>query len=223
MIASVSPSLAEPEVHFGQEPSVLTRIAEPSACLCLWLRELPAAFSAWISGWLSQLEFSIDVEERIEEVAPRFLERLRQAGCSEDQRLHWLVDDIEMLAAVFARVAGKRRIRLRLTTVRDAGCEKFHADTLELRLLCTYAGPGTEWVEPSAVKASQLARAGGSVEEANRLIVPEGKIRVMDTGAVALFKGRLYPDHSGLGLVHRSAPVCCIRDYRLRLCLDLPR
>jgi hypothetical protein len=55
-------------------------------------------------------------------------------------------------------------------------------DTVGLRMLCTYAEPGTEWIDP------------------------EGKIRRMTTMEVAVFKGSAFPG-ARPRVLHRSPPI----------------
>lgn len=88
-------------------------------------------------------------------------------------------------------------------------------------MLCTYIGPGTEWVPEHGVCREEIGCSAESLEAANRRIVPDaGKIQQTPTGAVLIFKGNLYPGEEGCGLVHRSAPVSAPNQVRLLLRMD---
>ena len=210
-----------PIAYLGRNPSILKSIAEPNAYLALWHRPVPAKVADWIASWRKDCDPALDAVLPVEEVKVAVARALIDAGCPGTGEVGWLSDDIQRLAIVFSELADQPRIRLRLETVRDNGCAKFHVDTLMMRLLCTYAGPGTEWVPAGSSHRDYLGWTEGSTEEANARIVPDANsIQVMVTGAVAIFKGRLHPGFEAHGLIHRSAPVCCEKEHRLRLCLD---
>jgi hypothetical protein len=58
-----------------------------------------------------------------------------------------LRQDIALLAHAFARLIARDTLRIRLEALVGHGCHRWHADAVGLRLLCTYAGPGTQWLE----------------------------------------------------------------------------
>ncbi len=132
-----------------------------------------------------------------------------------------LAEDIWLLVKLFSEIADSQHARVRLERIEDNGCLLFHADSLRLRMLCTYAGPGTEWVHNDNARFEELGLRGRSVEDANRaIVINKDEIRLLRPWHVAAFSGRQREDT--LPLIHRSAPVCSAADYRLRLCIDLP-
>lgn len=133
-----------------------------------------------------------------------------------------LACDFQNLGALFSKITEQQHLRLRLERVQDDGCALFHVDTLPVRMVCTYAGPGTQWVEEDNLRRDQLGLRGRSVEEANAAIVIDPrKIHTAAAWQVLVFKGRLWEGHGFTdGLVHRSAPVRHPRDGRLRLTFD---
>jgi hypothetical protein len=111
-----------------------------------------------------------------------------------------LAADIDHLVRRFAALAGKPAVRLRLEAVDGDACRKFHADYTDLRLVTTYAGPGTEIRETPADDA------------------PVTRIRA---GDIALFKGKLFPGEPPV-LLHRSPPIDGTGERRIVLVLDTP-
>ncbi|OBX17872.1 hypothetical protein A9995_14525 [Erythrobacter sp. QSSC1-22B] len=96
--------------------------------------------------------------------------------------------------------AGAVRIRLELVVTNS--CRKIHSDYTDLRLITTYAGPGT-----------QVLPMGAEKLESNLWSVP--------AGWVGLFKGRLFGEgHSAC--LHRSPPAADLRVRRLVLVIDTP-
>lgn len=59
----------------------------------------------------------------------------------------WLTSDIGFLAGVYCDVTGATIIEIRLQAVLGRLCPKFHADDNRFRLVTTYRGPVTEWLD----------------------------------------------------------------------------
>lgn len=132
-----------------------------------------------------------------------------------------LAGDISRLAEIFCRVADVGHPRIRLERVEDDGCRLFHSDTLHYRMLCIYAGGGTEWLTRDNVRMDELGLRGRDLDAANRaIVIDESAIRTLPSWHVALFSGKLRGDTPPL--VHRSAPVGDASEHRLRLCIDMP-
>ena len=103
-----------------------------------------------------------------------------------------------------ARRARTSTCRVSFGAVRSDQCRKFHVDYLQLRLISTYVGPGTEWVVAGDVRRDALSHPSFDPDQANRSIVRrEAGVRRAQAGDVLLMKGRL----GGDGLVHRSPPI----------------
>jgi hypothetical protein len=128
-----------------------------------------------------------------------------------------LLRDIHDLAKLYADRSGSHAARIKLEVETTDRCQFFHADNIRLRLLCTYQGPGTEWVPDAAVDRSALGRGGN-----DGVILDEAAIRRMQTWSVGLFKGDAYPGFNGRGCVHRSPPIEGCRQTRVLLCIDSP-
>lgn len=214
---------AAPDFATGTDPSVLGQIPDADTALVIWERE-PAPETTVLLRELveTRLPLALDV---VLQPGDRFRatpEVTEQFGDSiASPALCSLLQDVDDLVARFRKVSGAATIRVRLSRVVDAACAVFHADTLRLRMICTYHGAGTQWVPDSAVHRNQLGLRGRSIHKANRSIVPDpSEIREMPPWHVAIFKGRSH-EHGRLALVHRSAPQCCEGHARIRLVLDL--
>jgi hypothetical protein len=108
------------------------------------------------------------------------------------------------LARRFADVMGVAAVRVRIERTDSNACKKVHADYTDVRLITTYAGPGTD----IAPHASEEDRSECCLER-----VP--------TGWIGLFKGRTYhPDHPPC--YHRSPPAGDMGEKRLVLVIDTP-
>lgn len=90
------------------------------------------------------------------------------------------VNDIALLCQMFSCLMDCQQLGLRLETLRQPMCPKFHTDHLVCRLVCTYLGPGTEWLD-----------AAGNMAHASSF-------------AVTLLKGSGWEGNEQQAIVHRS-------------------
>jgi hypothetical protein len=118
----------------------------------------------------------------------------------------------------FATVAGTTTVRVALEVERGDRCCYFHTDRVGLRLLCTYMGPGTEWVPDEFADRSALCSGN------NAAIVPDPRrIERLAPFWIGLFKGDLHPDCRGGGCIHRSPTLGRRRNAaRILLTIDNP-
>lgn len=78
-----------------------------------------------------------------------------------------------------------------------------------MRLLTTYAGSGSQWLEEGVIDRSRLQLDQPAVDN----------IRQLAAGDVALLKGEKWIGNEGAGLIHRS-PLTAPGERRLLLSLD---
>lgn len=182
-------------------PEVLGAIQADDCNLAIWERPAIADFAPLIEGTPQDLRFTCDVEG-----LPKLLaEGLMQGGYGGGTALHRaLVDDAADLAGRFAAVMRLALIELRLEVVRTDSCRKFHADYVTARLITTYVGAGTDWLDEA--DAARVAN-GAAPERINRL----------GTFDVGLFKGKLA---AAAPAIHRSPPMADSGTARLLLVLN---
>ncbi|MFK7986269.1 MAG: DUF1826 domain-containing protein [Sandaracinaceae bacterium] len=133
----------------------------------------------------------------------------------------YLARDITEHIRAFGAVMRRRHLHARLSIVTDDACRKIHSDHVSIRLLCTYAGPGTEWVTEEDVARENLARIDVDVRTANRSVLRRpSAIRHCAPGEVILLKGDAYDGNEGRGAVHRSPPIEARGLRRLVLKID---
>jgi hypothetical protein len=139
---------------------------------------------------------------------------LQQQGLDLPAFENWRAD-LRQLAALFFSISLGRDVTLRLETTATDGCRRFHVDQTHLRLLCTYRGPGTEWLPDAQV--DRVALADGAP---NAGIVRCGEPARFQPFWVGILKGGAYPGNAGHGLVHRSPPIAGTGQTRVLFCLD---
>jgi hypothetical protein len=130
------------------------------------------------------------------------------SGLPEGPEREWVRQDVERWGRRMAELAGLPRYHAAFSQVTGDKCRKFHMDYVKLRLLVTYAGPGTEIAPEAIVNRGALEAPAHCYIEANEAILnnPSGVLRAQ-TGDVVLLKGDRWPGNEGRGAVHRSPPV----------------
>ena len=123
-----------------------------------------------------------------------------------------LIADIQTLGLRFAQVMKVGSVRVRIERTDSNACRKDHADHTDVRLITTYAGVGSQWLEEGAMDRTQLGQANAEPQDA-RLIHQLG------SGDVALLKGEKWHGNEGFGLIHRS-PQPAPGERRLLLTLE---
>lgn len=203
-------SLSRPEPSYAaisDEVLGLTRIFEAGIQLAQWRRAPDADIVHWLDAHADRLGSGL--RQMLPAGRPPELGAL-PAGAGRDA----LAEDLMRLGGMLGELLDAPKIGLRLEVLQRAMCPRLHVDRVGIRMLCTYRGPGTEWVEAHRLERG-LPGAGPASEAC---AVPEPAIESIPPFAVALLKGSLWQDEGGRGLVHRSPQVRC--PPRVLLALD---
>ncbi|PTL58798.1 DUF1826 domain-containing protein [Paraconexibacter algicola] len=199
-------------------PSDADAILDPAAALWRWERHLPDATARQAATLARTTRHAVRGEVPVADRVPAIEALLDELapGRAADRRA--LTHDIAALAFLLARVGGATRVAVRIETDPSAGCPLLHVDSVALRLLCTYVGPGTAWLAEADAVREELGLRGRTPEQANAAIAPDASaIRHLAPGEVGILKGSSFPGCRH-GLVHRS-PVG--DDDRLLVAVDL--
>jgi hypothetical protein len=129
--------------------------------------------------------------------------------------LNPLIEDIELLIYQFAAISKAEQVRVHLKTIVNDACRKFHIDGYDLRLLCSYAGPGTEWTYNENVNRKYLGEG-----ENEQIIKDWGYINQLKSYDVVILKGELPHKRTGSGIVHRSPAIEKNSERRFVLRID---
>lgn len=179
---------------------VLREIEDEHCSLAVWQRDVPVDVSSLLADGLENLRILVPSDR------PEFLlrEALQTCGFPNNVAAQKLMDDVLMLCQNFHELANSPSIEIRLELVSGNSCWKFHSDYVEMRLITTYLGRGTQWIDDRNL--SQLP------DDSN----PEA-INELGAGDIGLFKGRLA---KGRPAIHRSPPISGTGEKRLLLVLN---
>ncbi|EAU66470.1 conserved hypothetical protein [Stigmatella aurantiaca DW4/3-1] len=191
------------------QPSELTDIYREGVNCCVWRRGVSTSLSQWLGRVCAQ--HALQVVERVDARRVDLRPALRELP-ETAEREAWL-EDLHLLLNLYADLFGVRGLGVRLTTLDREMCPRFHVDRVGVRLLCTYAGLGTEWLDNADVMRGGLGPQG-------QVLRPGGSVRRMERFDVALLKGEAWPGNAGNGVVHRSPVMGSQAHRRLLLCVD---
>lgn len=213
---------AAPETVTGDQRSVLAGIHKPKVNLAIWLRRDGPEVDAILHDFPLTHPHDGDAVNTLNIAAPcaplpiaRWVGRLVRKPSAQRAAL---ARDVAELASTFAQITGARRLKIRLERVEHDSCRKFHTDHIGVRLLCTYAGPGTQWIPEEAADRRMLRRGDN-----DDICLDRDRIESLPRLAVGLFKGDAWPGTEGRGIIHRSPPIAGSGQRRLLLCIDAAR
>ncbi len=127
-----------------------------------------------------------------------------------------IIADIKFLIQEFKKVSFAKSFRILLSTVNTNMCKRFHTDINDLRMLCTYSGPGTLWLKEEHIDRGALGSGGNN----EKIAIDEKEIQQAKNGSVIILKGALYPAEGTKAAVHRSPTIEESGETRLLLRID---
>lgn len=192
-------ALAHPTIW--QENHAMVASQEALGCirkahinLAVWQRPVDTAMLS-IIHWLSREPFELAYKVNVDDVSSSLHQHL-DIPMEHEQSGYRLIADIQRLAVLFGKYADTDQIRLTLESLDNVPCPKFHQDNITLRLICTYAGVGTQWLENSNVNTHAHCCGGSVVRDTSR-------IQQLKPFEVALMKGKRWP-RNDMGIYHCS-------------------
>lgn len=181
----------------------LVEIFDPGVQVCTWQREIDPA----IESYLSQLHPTgeLQILETLLPAPPSKLD-----GLPDGPSRTSLMEDLSLLRKVVCELLGCAAVGLRLARVGHAMCPGWHVDRVGIRLVCTYQGPGTQWLDDQDIDRRDL-RPGRMKEDAFIQAIP---------GEIVLLKGALWQGNDAFGAVHRSPGLGSSASLRTLITLD---
>lgn len=131
--------------------------------------------------------------------------------------------ELATLAATLCALLGSRSARLRIEVATRTTCPRFHVDNVPARLLCTWRGPGTDYLEGRCADRSRLGPGSdGLPDEFSGLILDSAGVHRIPLFAVAVLKGERWPDRRSRGAIHRSPAMPPGAGPRVMVAIDIP-
>jgi hypothetical protein len=200
--------------------NVLPHIYDQNTNIVIWQRNLEQALTNAVNTLISTnaikpLELAVSPDDALD----KLVTALKPDDNNRDET-DALCKDIALLVEMFCCLFDLKRAGLRLKILDKPMCPRFHVDKIPCRLVTTYQGVATQWLNHSDVERSKLGTGNlGKPDEESGLFKSLNNINQLNQGDVALLKGEYWNENEGAGLVHRSPPVA-ENEQRLLLTLD---
>ena len=217
VLAETFGPLPTPQAQVSNELSGLAGIYQDGVNLMVWQRELDTETQQAVRAVLEAGDnFSLN-----QIVTPDNVTKSLERGLPNVPEREALIRDIALLVDAYCCLFDFDTAGLRLTQVNSAMCPRFHVDQVPCRLITTYQGPATQWLEEDSLNRQKLGRgSNGQPDRSSGLIKADATIQQISVGDVALLKGERWEGNEGRGIVHRS-PAVAAGQYRLLLTLDM--
>lgn len=132
-----------------------------------------------------------------------------------------LAADLAHLHQLFVDLIGCHATGLRYEVTDHAICPRFHVDRVGIRLLCTYRGPATEWIDEAWADRSKLGGDPNRPPDAvSGLLRDPARVRRASPFDLLLLKGSAWPGNETMGGIHRSPAVEPHEAPRVMVSLD---
>jgi hypothetical protein len=196
---------------------ILADILRDDVNLAVWQRSLEGSvehFARLLLDQGHQLAETLTIETVQDESVPQavVLPPLARAVAGLEGYVEF-IDDVTYLVNAFVCLFDVRLLGLRLRTLDTGMCPRWHVDHVPVRLITSYAGPGSQWLNEHQLPRQYLGGPPIDLQPLN--VEPQS----LQAGQVALLKGERWQGNEGRGLVHRSPPSVA-GERRLLLTLD---
>lgn len=206
----IQTSLSPSNAAINNDETILMDIHDADKNIAVYERDISA-----LESEINQL-MEDSFEYRSDGTAEEICSSLESDFDSIFQGPSALLTDIKKLVKQFYQVTNSSSFSLLLATVNTNMCRRFHTDINDLRMLCTYSGPGTLWLTEDNTDRKALY----SLEENSAIAKDEKLIQQVETGSVAILKGAIYPKEGTHAIVHRSPTIEESGERRLLLRID---
>ncbi|MFT6431132.1 MAG: hypothetical protein ACJAXR_000130 [Halopseudomonas sp.] len=200
-----------------KDVTILADILRDDVNLAVWQRSLEGSvqhFARLLLDQGHQLAETLTIEAVQDESVPQavILPPLALAAAGLEGYAEF-IDDVTYLVNAFVCLFNVRLVGLRLRTLDIGMCPRWHVDRVPVRLITSYAGPGSQWLNEHQLPRQYLGGPPIDLQPLN--VEPQS----LQAGQVALLKGERWQGNEGRGLVHRSPPLVA-GERRLLLTLD---
>lgn len=200
----------------GSTPNVLADIYRHDSNIVVWQRDLSDELKHSVNNFLKHQS----TRSRLLTVTPENTQEILKEVFGEAEMMRSLYEDIALVVDMFCCLFELSHAGLRLTILDSAMCPRFHVDHVPCRLVTTYQGIATEWLNHETTDRTKLGAGNqGKTDELSGLFKSQHDVNRLTEGDVALLKGENWDECSGTGLVHRS-PQVAANERRLLLTLD---
>lgn len=192
----------------GSEPELLTKIYDAHIKICIMTRQISSEVKAY-TEFLQKMHSGFEL---IRQISVADLKNLLCGTLPQHQLRPLFIEDVMYVGEMFSCLLDLEYVGLRFCVLNKTMCPRFHTDKVPCRLITTYGGKGTEWLDLDISDSSYLS-------ENNPIPNQYSNILSLSEGDIALLKGDKWQGKEGHGVIHRS-PSLGLDETRLLLTLD---
>jgi len=199
------------------EPIVLTDIYNDECNIAIWQRHLDFPFLASLTTFVKNGGKLTAARQLSSDSAEAYIRTLADDQPFAPQLHAYIAELVDMFICLFEA----KTVGFRLSTLDKAMCPRFHVDRVPCRLVTTFVGPGSQWLEHNNTDREMLGHKSGALTDDNSGLYRTAQdIQTLETGDVAILKGELWHGNENAGILHRSPPVSSSQP-RIVMTLDL--
>ena len=124
-------------------PDVLTNIYQKDISIVTWKRELSSELTSAVNDFLNLNK----TKAAVLAVTPENTNEVLCNTFGDAETMMPLRNDIALLVDMFCCLFELKGAGLRITILDRAMCPRFHFDRIPCRLVTTYQGAGTQWLQ----------------------------------------------------------------------------
>lgn len=212
----ITENLTKNHFYYTREWDSLAEIEAPHRNLAILERHI----SADLKNFLQQLQNEAQVPTiqttlPLHKLKATFKQHLQQFYALNVNGYQELIEDIYQLGRQFCQLSQQKTLKVYFAKIENSMCRLFHTDANELRLLCTYWGAGTQWVDNNNIRP--ITACANTNESRIKDLSKVFSVKPYD---VAILKGALHDQLATNAIMHRSPPLE-EGESRLLLRLDL--
>jgi hypothetical protein len=184
--------------------------------IAIYQREIPIELAAHLKGLLQQKFNSFKKAINLKDFEQLFDQHFEKYSQENKIGHNLLKKDIKNLLNHFSQISNNDKLTVFFGSIDTDMCRRFHVDMYELRMLCTYQGQGTMWLNHNNINYEAL----NNFESKEEIAIKAEDVKQFNTAAVGIVKGALYPNSKIGGLVHRSPAIEYLNEKRIVLRVD---
>jgi len=205
-----------PHYRYLTELLDLSLIQKDDTNITIYERKTSKELEAYLNTLLSKGFNKLNTLLNVEDFDALFDQHFKPFQIKHETGHNLLKEDIKKLLLQFSKICNNPSMKIFFGIVDTDMCRRFHVDMYELRMLCTYLGQGTQWLQNDNINYDSLNNYGDN----EGIVLNEKDIKQLNASDVAIIKGALYPNSTVGGLAHRSPRIENLNQKRIILRVD---
>lgn len=181
-------------ISISDEILVLEKILQKDINLVSFNRNLTEKILNYTKFLVEQEKFEINTNEKNFQLE---FQKLPQFNGKKE-----FLEDLNQTIDEFQNISKSKKLKIQLAIIDKVQCPKFHVDFVSLRLITTYFGEGTIYLENNNSNRKELGLGDNS-----KVPICQKEIKQLKTCSISILKGEAFPHNLGKGIIHKSPEI----------------